>query len=212
MNKKTRNIITALYVIALVALLVGTTFSYFTVINVASVSPSVSAETATLDYILFDTGNDISIYPNDTNFQKGMGNLSSDTYARAYVKHSGGDTPASVTYNVYIQIDKNSLTYSTSDNKPELVMEVVDTNGNPVTEIEGLTYTSVSDGKGNTIKGFDVTESKGRFYIVSNRTIKTLNEITEKWDVRVTYVNLGDVQDNNYDKELQGYIRIEKVG
>ena len=88
---------------------------------------------------------------------------------------------------------------------------VKDYNGNEVTSIEGLNYVSVVDGKGNTIKGFDITTTTGIYYITKNREITTDTELIEKWDAKVTYVNLSENQNNNLEKELKGYIRIEKA-
>ena len=67
------------------------------------------------------------------------------------------------------------------------------------------------DGKGNTIKGFDITTTTGKYYITKNREISTDTELIEKWDAKVTYVNLSENQNNNLEKELKGYIRIEKA-
>ena len=44
-----------------------------------------------------------------------------------------------------------------------------------------------------------------------NREITTNTELIEKWDAKVTYVNLSENQNNNLEKELKGYIRIEKA-
>lgn len=211
MNKKTRNIITALYVVALLSLVTGATYAYFTMIRVARLSPKLEAQTATLNYMLFDAGEPINIYPDTKNFKEGMGNLSSDTFARVYLRHSEGDINASVKYNLLLNIESNNLTYSTALEKPELILEVRDYSGNEVTSIEGLNYVSVVDGKGNTIKGFDITTAKGIFYITKGREITTETELTEKWDAKVTYVNLSESQNNNLGKELKGYIRIEKA-
>ncbi len=211
MNRKTRNIIAALYVVSLLALVTGATYSFFTVIRVYKVAPKVEAETATLNYILFDTGNPISIYPNTENFREGMGNISSATFARVFLRHAEGDEAATVKYNLFINIESNTLTYSVNENKPELILELKDYNGNEVTNIEGLEYKEVTDGKGNVIKGFDITTKVGKFRIAENREITTETELTERWDAKVTYVNLSESQDNNLEKELKGYIRIEKV-
>lgn len=211
MNKKTRNIIMALYVVALLSIVTGATYSYFTMIRVARLSPKVETQTATLNYTLFDAGNPISIYPDTDNFREGMGNLSSETFARVYLRHSEGDTAASVKYNLLLNIESNTLTYSTTERKPELILEVRDYNGNEVTNIEGLQYKTVVDGKGAKIKGFDITTTTGLFYIVKEREITTETELTEKWDAKVTYVNLSESQNNNLEKELKGYIRMEKA-
>lgn len=211
MNKKTINIILVLYVVALLSLVTGATYAYFTMIRVARVSPKLEAQTATLNYMLFDAGNPISIYPDTDNFREGMGNLSSETFARVYLRHSEGDIAASVKYNLLLNIESNTLTYSTTSEKPELILEVRDYNGNEVTSIEGLNYVTVVDGKGNTIKGFDITTTTGKYYITKNREISTDTELIERWNAKVTYVNLSENQNNNLEKELKGYIRIEKA-
>lgn len=211
MSKKFRNIITALYVVALLTLVTGATYAYFTMIRVARFSPKVSAKAATLNYIFFDSGNPIGIYPNTENFQEGMDNLSSETFASAYLRHEKGDTTSSIKYNLYLNVDSNTLTYSTTEKKPELILEIKDDKGNEITEIENLEYVSVVDGKGNPIKGFDITTALGRYDILKERALETETEKLEKWNAKVTYVNLSESQNNNLEKELKGYIRIEKA-
>ncbi len=209
MNKKTRNIITFVYTLVLIALLAGATFSFFTVINVASVSPKVETSTATLDYILFDTGNDISIYPNESNFKVGMDSLSSSTYASAYLKHSEGNTAASIKYNVILNIETNTLEYSAE--QPELILQVTDNDGNAITKIDDLEYVTTTDGKNQTISGFDITTKKGQFYIQKLRSLQTSSEILEKWNIKVIFVNLGESQNKNLNKELKGTVQVEKA-
>lgn len=211
MSKKFRNIITALYVFSLLMLVTGATYAYFTMVRVARFSPKIETSTATLNYILFDAGNPIGIYPDVNNFKDKMGNLSSETFASAYLRREEGSEISSIKYNIYLNIESNTLTYSTSEKKPELILEVKDYDGNEVTSIEGLNYVSVVDGQGNTIKGFDITTSIGKFYITRNRLLTTESEKLEKWNAKVTYVNLSENQNNNLEKELKGYIRIEKA-
>ena len=211
MNKKVRNIIAALYVVALLTLVVGATYAYFSMVRVRSVSPKLESQTATLNYILFDSGNPIAIYPDIDNFKEGMGNLSSSTFASAYLRQAQGNEVSSIKYNLFLNIESNTLTYSTPEQKPELILEVKDYKGEEVTSIDGLNYVSVVDGDGNTIKGFDITTATGMFYITKDRELKTSSEVIEKWDAKVTYVNLSESQNNNLEKELKGYIRIEKV-
>ncbi len=211
MSKKFRNIITALYVFSLLMLVTGATYAYFTMVRVARFSPKIETSTATLNYILFDAGNPIGIYPDVNNFKDKMGNLSSETFASAYLRREEGSEISSIKYNIYLNIESNTLTYSTSEKKPELILEVKDYDGNEVTSVEGLNYVSVVDGQGNTIKGFDITTSIGKFYITRNRLLTTESEKLEKWNAKVTYVNLSENQNNNLEKELKGYIRVEKA-
>ena len=113
-----------------------------------------------------------------------------------------GEEETSINYNVFLQINENSLTYSTTNKTPELIMKVFDPYGNELDTIEGLKYVTVQDGQGNEISGFDITTAMGKYYIANNRNLKTKKEISEIWKAEVTYVNLGESQDGNLEKEL----------
>ena len=191
MSKKATNIILIIYVIALTVLVIGATYAHFTYIKVSRVSPKVDVEAA--------------------NFTEGMDNLTGKTYASVFLKRENGTEVSKLKYNLYLEISDNSLTYSTASKTPELLLNVYDPDGNEVKEIEGLKYVTIKDGKNNEISGFDITEGLGRYYITKSREISTTNEITEKWDAKVTYVNLKESQDGNLEKVLNGLIRIEKA-
>ena len=209
MSKKATNIILIIYVIALTVLVIGATYAHFTYIKVSRVSPKVDVEAATLNYIMFDIGSPIFINPTTENFTEGMDNLTGKTYASVFLKRENGTEVSKLKYNLYLEISDNSLTYSTVSKTPELLLNVYDPDGKEV--IEGLTYVTIKDGKNNEIRGFDITEGLGRYYITKSREISTTNEITEKWDAKVTYVNLKESQDGNLEKVLNGLIRIEKA-
>ena len=211
MSKKATNIILIIYVIALTVLVIGATYAHFTYIKVSRVSPKVDVEAATLNYIMFDIGSPIFINPTTENFTEGMDNLTGETYASVFLKRENGTEVSKLKYNLYLEISDNSLTYSTASKTPELLLNVYDPDGKEVKEIEGLTYVTIKDGKNNEIRGFDITEGLGRYYITKSREISTTNEITEKWDAKVTYVNLKESQDGNLEKVLNGLIRIEKA-
>lgn len=211
MSKKATNIILIIYVIALTVLVIGATYAHFTYIKVSRVSPKVDVEAATLNYIMFDIGSPIFINPTTENFTEGMDNLTGETYASVFLKRENGTEVSKLKYNLYLEISDNSLTYSTVSKTPELLLNVYDPDGKEVKEIEGLTYVTIKDGKNNEIRGFDITEGLGRYYITKSREISTTNEITEKWDAKVTYVNLKESQDGNLEKVLNGLIRIEKA-
>lgn len=211
MSKQTRNFILCLYVIALVLLVMGATYAYFTVIRVSTISPEIDAATATTDYISFDSGNEIYINPTSDNFKKDMNSLSSSTYSSAYVRRAEGDSAVTYKYNLYLEIEKNELVYSTTGRSPELLMQVVDPTGREVTSIEGLNYVTVTDNVGNVVKGFDVTDKNGKYYITKDYEITTMTEARHVWHTTMTFVNLDASQDGNLEKELKGYITIEKA-
>ena len=212
MSKKLTNFILIIYVIALSVLVIGATYAHFTYINVSRVSPKVEVGAATLNFITFEIGDPIFINPTIENFKEGMKNLSSDTFASAYLRVENSEEETSINYNVILQINENNLTYSTTSKTPELLLKVIDPYGNELDTIEGLNYVTITDGQGNKLSGFDITTAKDRYYIAKNRNLKTKNEISEIWKAEVTYVNLGESQYGNLDKKLDGLIRIEKAG
>lgn len=211
MSKKATNIILIIYVIALTVLVIGATYAHFTYVKVSRISPVVDVESATLNYIVFDIGSPIYINPTTENFNKGMDDLTGETYASVLLKRENGTEVSKLKYNLYLEISDNNLTYSTASKTPELLISVFDPDGNEVKEIEGLTYVTVTNGKNEKVSGFDITEGIGRYYITKSREISTTSEITEKWDAKVTYVNLKESQDGNLEKVLNGLIRIEKA-
>lgn len=212
MSKKVTNIILIIYVLALSILVIGATYAHFTYINVSRVSPKIDVGAATLNFITFEIGDPIFINPTIENFKEGMKNLSSDTFASAYLRVENSKEETSLNYNVIFQIDENTLTYSTGSKTPELLLKIFDPYGNELDTIEGLKYVTVTDGKGNKLSGFDITKSKGKYYIAKDRNLKTKMEISEIWKAEVTYVNLSESQDGNLEKKLDGFIRIEASG
>lgn len=212
MNKKVQKILLFLYIIAFGFTCVGATFAYFTVIRVSNVSPKVEVTAATTDFITFDSGTPIRINPTSYNFGKGMGNLFSETFASAYLRLGSDSKSAQYKYNLALNINKNNLEYSTEEKKPELIMQIVDYDEKVLENIEGLDYVTVTDGDGNEISGFDITTALGTYYIVKDFPISTINETTHMWKAKFIFVNLSESQDKNFEKVLEGYIRIEKAG
>lgn len=211
MNKKTQNLMLIAYIGALIIMVTGATYAYFTMIRVSKISPVVEVMTATTNSSLFDSGNPIYINPTVDNFKMGMDNLTSETFASAYLKVEGSETVAQMKYNFVIDIQNNNLEYSSENKNAELLLQVTDPSGNQVTNIEGLRYVNVTDGKGEVLSGFDLTTSLGEFYIAKDYLLTTTSEIMQRWYVKVIYVNLGEKQDINFDKKLEGFVKISKV-
>ena len=194
MSKKTRNILLALYIVALSTLVTGATFAFFTVIKVSNVSPRLDVETANLNFISFDIGNPIFINPTVENFKEGMNSLSDTTFASAFLRRDQGSEKTMVDYNVLLNIEENTLTYSTSNNSPELLIKVIGPSGEEIKEIEGLDYVTVTDNKGVIISGFDITNKTGLINLFTNRAITTTSTKTEEWTIKITFVNYNKDQ------------------
>lgn len=184
----------------------GASWAYFTVVRVSSISPTVDVNAATTNYILFETGKPINIHATKDNFSNNMGNISSNTFAQAFIKANDSSAPMSINYNLYLDILDNDFVYSTENNDAELLFSIKDPDGNEITQIDGLDYVTI-----NGVSGFDITIKKGRFYITKNHPITTTSEKYDRWDATVTFVNLNVSQDINYEKNLKGYILIEKA-
>lgn len=213
MSKKMQKIIMILYIVALIIMVSGATFAYFTTFKIATLKPSIDATAATTDLILFDAGKNIDITPNDINFGEGMGNLNDSTFASAYLRnsHQNPQEAISYKYNLFLDIESNNLVYSTLSKSPELIMQIIDYDGKELTNINGLEYVTVIDGKGNVIKGFDITTKVGKFYLAREFTISAVTEKLHKWEANFIFVNLEEKQDRNFDKGLKGKIKIEKA-
>jgi len=194
--KKRKNVISNSNCL-LIVLVFGATYAYFQASVGLGQNANINVESGAVDSLMFEVGSDISVEVGQHNFAEGMDNQSGSTYARAILK-STTDTP--YTYNVYIDMKKNGFNYTTIDNKPEIMLKITDPNGNEVTSgIEGLTYTSVVDGLGNTINGFDLTplNSSNVLKIATNYEIKTTSTITQQWNIEVIVINLDSDQSAN---------------
>ncbi len=211
MSRKVQNIILVIYIFMFVAFVIGASYAYFSVVKVSTVSPEVEVSSAITNFITFSSGNPIFINPTISNFKEGMGNIVGDTFASAYLRVDGSKKEISVKYALFLDIERNNLTYSTPNKTPELLLQIEDPDGNLVTSIEGLNYVTVIDGDGNPQQGFDITTALGKYYVVKEQVLSTSSEITQKWVAKMIFVNLNDSQNNNFDKELKGYIQIEKV-
>lgn len=212
MNKKIQRLMLIAYIGALLIMLTGATYAYFTMIRVSKISPVVDVKTATTNFSSFDSGNPIYINPTVDNFREGMGNLTSETFASAYLKVENPSAEKEMKYNFILNIETNDLEYSSDKKNAELLLKVTDPNGDELTQIEGLKYVNVTDGKGEEQTGFDLTTSLGKYFIAKDYVLKTNTEVTQNWYVKITYINLGEKQDKNFDKKLEGFVKIEKAG
>lgn len=211
MSKKMQKIMLILYIITLIIMVGGATFAYFTNVAVSHINPSVDTQAAVTDLVLFDAGKNIRINPTDLNFREGMGNLSDETFASAYLRSARKNEAISYKYNLYLEIKKNNFEYSTVSKSPELIMQVIDHDGKELTYINGLEYVSVKDGNNAIINGFDITTKVGKFYLAHEFAISAVTENTHIWKAKFIFVNLEEKQDGNFDKELNGNIKIERA-
>lgn len=207
-NKKaiTLSVIASL---ALLVLIIGATYAYFQASGGDGTSANLRVTTYTTDIITFEVGSNINIETNATLFSQGKGNASGTTFARATLTANNKTNSATENYNSFLNISDNTFAYSVDTNTPELILTIKDKSNNEVTSIEGLTYKTVTDGKGTTIKGFDITNKNGLLTLF-NKDITTTSTTVEEWNVTVTFVNYNKDQTKNAGKKFDAQLIISK--
>ena len=209
MQYKKQIILSILRIFVLSALIIGATFSYFQAQGDTSSQTSATVKTYTTDVFSFETGDAISFSLNQENFTSGKGNQTGSTFAKTILTANNKTNTATEHYYLYLNISNNTFTYTQNENTPEILLTITD-GTNPVTNITSLTYKTVTDGKGNRISGYDITNKKGLITLFSNREITTTSTKTENWNITVTFINYNLDQSANAGKTFSGKVLIQK--
>ena len=210
MEKKKTVIYSIVALVALALLVVGATYAYFQNQYGSASNADVKVTTYTTDMLTFETGSNISITADQETFAQGKGNRTGSTFARATLQANNKTNIATANYYLYLNIETNTFTY-TNTGTPELILQVVDkTSGNPVTNITGLDYVTVTDGKNTSISGFDITNKDGLIALFSNKEISASPKTIEEYTVTITLVNHSFDQNANTGKSFSGKLIIQK--
>ena len=201
-NKKQAIILSVIASIALLVLIVGATYAYFQASGGTGTNADVKVTTYTTDVFNFEVGSDISIYADATSFASGKGNASGSTFAKAILSANNKTNTATKYYYLYLNISKNTFNYTQDTNTPEILLTIKDNAGNEITSINDLTYKTVTDGKGATIKGFDITTGIGLITLLNNKEITASPQKTDTWNVTVTFINYDKDQSKNAGKSF----------
>ena len=208
-NQKTK-IISIASIIALALTLVTATFAYFMAQTGEGKSTDIKINASTVDTLTFEAGAAISLNLNQETFASGKGNQTDTTFAKAMLTANNKTNTATEHYYMYLNISENTFTYTQDANTPEILLSIKDGSNNEITSVSGLTYKTVTDGKGASIKGFDITTKKGLITILNNREITTTSTKTEEWNVTVTFVNYNSNQAGNAGKNFNAKLMIQK--
>ena len=204
-DKKKRMVI----IVSVLVVFIGISFAYV----VAQISGSaignanITADTA--DNLDFSIDKDINLNPNQFNVVEGGGGLSDTATGTASLLANSTNDTATYTYYVYFNIKSNNYTYTTEDNKPEIVLTITDPTGQPVTEVSGLTYVTAQNADGTTVSGFDITTKSGLYNIISNYEITSHSSTTatkQDWVFTVTFINFTTNQSENGGSTLDAEI------
>ena len=209
-NKKKAIILSVIASIVLLVLIVGATYAYFQASGGTGTSANLRVTTYTTDVFNFEVGNDISIYADATSFASGKGNASGNTFAKAILTANNKTNTATEHYYLYLNISNNTFLYTQNENIPELLLTITDASGNAVTDITSLTYKTVTDGKGASISGYDITNKSGVITLFNNKEITASPTKTDEWNITVTLVNYDKDQSNNAGKSFNAKLMIQK--
>ena len=209
-NKKQAIILSVVASIALLVLIVGATYAYFQASGGTGTNADVKVTTYTTDVFNFEVGNDISIYADATSFASGKGNASGSTFAKAILTANNKTNTATEHYYLYLNISNNTFIYTQNESTPELLLTITDAGGNAVTDITSLAYKTVTDGKGASISGYDITNKSGLITLFNNKEITASPTKTDEWNITVTLVNYDKDQSNNMGKSFNAKLMIQK--
>ena len=210
MEKKKAVIYSMVALIALVILIVGATYAYFQNQYGSASNADVNVTTYTTDMLTFTTGNDISLYADQSSFGQEKGSLSGETFAKAKLVANNKTNEATDNYYVYFNIENNTFKYTLGEDKPELILTVTGPDGNEVTEISGLTHKVVQDRENKSISGFDVTTTNGLITIANKKTITATPSKEEEYKLKLTFVNYEGDQTGNTTSGLSAKVMIQK--
>ena len=209
-NKKQAIILSVVAIVTLLSLILGATYAYFQASGNSGSSTNVNVTTYTSDLLTFEIGDDIAVYADQTSFASGKGNATGSTYAKATLVANNKTNEATKNYYVYLNISENTFTYTQNESTPELLLTIKDTSGNEITSITSLTYKTVTDGKGASISGFDITTKSGVITLFDNREITANPTKTEEWNITVTFVNYNANQTGNAGKSFNAKLMIQQ--
>ena len=205
-DKKKRLIV----IVSVLVVFIGVTLAYVVgqISDGAIGNANVTADTT--DNLEFSVDKDVSLNPTQFNVTEGGGGLSDATL----LANSTNKT-ATYDYYVYFNIKSNNYTYTTEDNKPEIVLTITDPEGNLVTKLanNNLEYVEAENADGTITKGFDITTASGLINIANLYEItsnSSTNATVQDWTFTVTFINLTTNQSANGGSTLDAEIILSK--
>lgn len=217
MNKKTRNTLLIIYLIALLMMSIGATMAYFILGIQEKVVAEADVSSATETSVVFDASDSLSINASYQNFNQDIKESLSDTSRlMATLKKGSNTNEAKYYYNVDVSFSENTINYSTGEHKAEVILTIIGPDNKELIELpnKDLEYVQVNDISGNTvIKGFDVTNKEGKFMIAKDYLISadSPEAVTQVWQLKLTFVNFDYSQDYNIGKTINGVVSITPV-
>ena len=196
MNNKIRTYI-VLIVISILIVTIGFTTAYFVVKVTGDNGTDIKVSTENHATLEFLNNQELVINATMNNFDENGDTLSG--VINPIVKLTA-ESSFSESYYVYFNIYENNFVYSQNDTVAEIVLVVKDSNGNVITDIDGLSY--VTSGG---ISGFDITTKKGIYKVADDYVIKTngKNVTIQEWEFSLYFIHLDTIQNVNANKLLR---------
>ncbi len=200
-------------IIVFLLLVVGATFAYVIAQSNKSASSNANVTAKLLDDLQFSVDKEINISINQFNLANGGSNVDDTAIASAKLRANSKTNTASRDYYLSFNIKSNNYIYTTTEQKPEIILTIKDPNGQDITSINSLQYVTVTAADGTITKGFDITTATGLKEIVSNYEIRSnssTNYTNQDWTFKVTYINLDSDQGENEEHTLNAEITIRE--
>ena len=210
MESRKTKIISVVAIVALALTVITATYAYFNAQGGSATSTNLNVTTYTTDVFTFAAGDEINLEITQSNFASGKGNAVGNTFASATLIANNKTNTATEHYYLYLNIENNDFEYTVNSATPELMLTITDSEGNEVTDIEGLIHTTVTDAKGTTVSGYDITTKSGLLTLFKNREITTTSSKEEKWNITITFVNYDENQNANAGKSMSAKVMIQK--
>ncbi len=202
-----------LIVLAVSLIVIATSFAYFVVRVATPAITDVNLGSETSEKLIFTPGTAINLNANITNFGEGSTSLIGSTSSSAQLIASSTTGTASSLYQVYLYIKSNDFVYTVDENTPEILLQITDPEENVVTSLTGAEYKTVTDSKGVSISGFDVTTLDCLLNIAEDYAINTSDSVTgttQEWKINLVFVNLNSNQSANEGKNLEAQLILQK--
>ena len=209
-NRIKKNKILTVLGVSIIAVFIAlvTRFTYaFLAANINEASGNITLNSDETDKLDFALGDPLSIDATPTTLPENGSNLVDTTTATATLLANTTNNTAEYTYWVYFTISNNTFVYS-DGSTPEIILTVTDPSGNPVTNIDGLTY-----GTFNGVAGFDITSQNGTFTVANGYTISSdssTDVIEQTWKFTLTYLNLPTDQSVNFGNSMTTEVSMSK--
>ena len=205
MNNKKNKMLFIVAIITIILSVIGLTYAFFNGQLTGIFSQNAIVTSNTTDLLTFEIDNDIEFEVSQFDFQENGNNKSGDTYARAILVPNNYTGEATMHYYMYLNIEENGIDYSSSntDEDPELMLQVFDSNNQLVT-LSGLGNQVTVKG----VTGYDITDVIGLVTLLDSHEIVATNNLstTQEWKVVITLINLDINQNDNAGKEVEASI------